>query len=187
MTKTPTLLRQFFAEFLGTFFLVFIGDGSIAQHLFKEEQTFMPIAFGYGLGLMIGILVSGGVSGGHLNPAVTFSMACMRKCKWVQLPVYWAGQYLGAFVAAAILFGLYADGILSVGKENALGIFASYPGVFGDGSIPSVATLISDQVFGTAILLIIIMAVTDKRNMKVPSSLVPLLIGLGLTVSALFN
>ncbi len=71
----------------------------------------MTVALGYGLALMIGILVSGGVSGGHLNPAVTFSMACLRKLKWVYLPVYWAAQYLGAFVGAAIVFGVYADGI----------------------------------------------------------------------------
>ena len=72
-------------------------------------QPFMHVAFGYGLGLTLGILVSGGVSGGHLNPAVTLAMAVLKKCKWIQVPVYWAAQYLGAFLASAILFGTYAD------------------------------------------------------------------------------
>ena len=57
------------------------------------------------------------------------------------------------------------------------GIFASYPGNFG----PSTISLVLDQFLGTALLLIIILSVTDGRNMKVTSSLVPLYIGLGLT------
>ena len=71
MRKVPKLVRQFLAEFLGTFLLVLFGDGAIAQKSFFKEQPFLPIALGYGLALMIGILVSGGVSGGHLNPAVS--------------------------------------------------------------------------------------------------------------------
>ena len=64
------------------------------------------------------------------------------------------------------------------GKDvKSAGIFASYPGDFG----PSTISLILDQFLGTALLLIIILSVTDGRNMKVTSSLVPLYIGLGLT------
>ena len=72
-------------------------------------DNFLSIAFGYGFGLMIGILASGGVSGGHLNPAVTLAMAVLKKCRWIQLPIYWAAQYLGAFLASALLYGNYAD------------------------------------------------------------------------------
>lgn len=174
----PLLFRQFLAEFWGTFFLVLIGDGSIAQKTMGLTQ-FDSVAFGYGLALMVGILVSGGVSGGHLNPAVTFSMTCIGKCKIIQLPVYWAAQYLGAFLAASVLFGIYADGItLNGGKTLAnAGIFASYPA----SAELSTTTLVFDQMLGTAILVVIILAVTDSKNMKVPSGLVPLLIGLGLT------
>lgn len=71
MKKLPTLLRQFLAEVLGTYLLVLFGDGSIAQYMMFGEKPFLPIALGYGLALMIGILVSGNVSGGHLNPAVS--------------------------------------------------------------------------------------------------------------------
>jgi len=113
---------------------------------------------------MIGIFVSGGVSGGHLNPgikipksklsrqsatffyvlAVTLSMAVLKKCSWVSLPVYWIAQYLGAFIGAAVLYGIYYDGISSVGFDDyTKGIFASYPnGVYN----PSNITLAFDQV-----------------------------------------
>ena len=84
--KFPELLRQFSAEALGTFLLVVFGDGAIAEtSLDASKGTFLNIAFGYGFGLMIGILASGGVSGGHLNPAVTVTMAVFKKCSWLQV------------------------------------------------------------------------------------------------------
>jgi len=119
------------------------------------------------------------MGGGHLNPAVTLAMAVLKKCKWIQVPVYWAAQYLGAFLASAILFGTYADYINDAGKNVAsAGIFASYPnGAFNLSTI----SLILDQFLGTALLLIIILSATDGLNMKLTSGLVPLYIGLGLT------
>ncbi len=188
MKQAPKLLRQFLAEFLGTFLLVLFGDGAIAQYSFFEKESFLSVALGYGLALMIGILASGGVSGGHLNPAVTISMACLKKCKWVCVPIYWVAQYLGALLAAAVLFGVYNNGINANGgltMKNA-GIFASYPTLKDYDTW----TLVMDQALGTALLLVIILAVTDKRNMNVSSGLVPLLIGLGLAaihISLAFN
>jgi len=192
--NTNKHLRHFLAEFLGTFCLVLIGDGAVAQFALSANPTsasnkggnFIHVAFGYGLALMVGICVSGGVSGGHLNPAVTLAMAVMKKLRWAQLPVYWAGQYLGAFMASLVLWGNYADAIAaaSPGDDNTIqataGIFASYP------SYPTeqvaLYTLAADQILGTFLLLIIIFAVTDEHNMNISGSLVPLTIGLGLTV-----
>ena len=173
--KFPKLASQFIAEFLGTFLLVLLGDGSIIQ---KSGQSgpFTNVAFGYGLALMVGILVSGGVSGGHLNPAVTLAMAAFKKCSWLQLPVYWAAQYLGAFCGAAVLYGIYADQLGNGLDLSSAGFFATFP-----SPESSTVTLIFDQMLGTAILLLIIMAVTDPKNMGVSSGLVPLLIGLGLS------
>ena len=179
MVKFPELLKQFSAEVLGTFLLVFFGDGAIAQKVIGKDGTFLNIALGYGFALMIGIFVSGGISGGHLNPAVTLTMAIFKKCSWIQVPVYMLGQYLGAFIAAAMLYGVYSDGIALIDPDKSVagsaGIFASYPQSFA-----GTATLAFDQILGTAMLLIIILAVTDDRNMKIASGLVPLCIGLGL-------
>ena len=83
--KVPELVRQFLAETLGTFLLVMFGDGAIAQLNIARNNNFTNVALGYGFALMIGILVSGGVSGGHLNPAVTLAMAVVKKCKWIQV------------------------------------------------------------------------------------------------------
>ena len=97
------------------------------------------------------------------------------------MPIYALAHHLGAFFASAILYGIYYNEIMRVDNRATIpgtaGIFASYP---SDGGI-STATLVFDQVLGTALLLIIIMAVTDERNMRIHQSLVPLFIGLGLT------
>ena len=70
-------------------FQVLLGCGSIAQVLTGQPSDlysdFQSVCFGWGFALMIGILVSGGVSGGHLNPAVTLAMAALRKCSWIQV------------------------------------------------------------------------------------------------------
>ena len=64
---------------------------------------YLSIALGFGLALMIGILASG-VSGGHLNPAVTLSLAVVKKCNWIQFPIYVIAQCLGAFLGAVTLY-----------------------------------------------------------------------------------
>lgn len=181
--QMPDLARCFFAETLGTFLLVVFGDGAIAQIVTGGDPkgNFLNIAFGYGFALMIGILVSGGVSGGHLNPAVTVTMAVLKKLEWKKVPVYILGQHLGAFLASVVLYGIYYNEMTRINPDFSVpgtaGIFASYP---ANENI-SIVTLVFDQLFGTALLLIIILAVTDENNMKIHQSLVPLFIGLGLT------
>ena len=125
----------------------------------------------------------------HSGIGIDLTVTLLRKCKWRLLPIYWAAQYLGAFLGAAVLYGTYADGINNVlGKnftDGSAGIFASYPNP-ASGNV----TLVMDQALGTAILLVIILAVTDERNMKVASGLVAPLIGLGLAaihISLAFN
>jgi len=181
--QMPDLARCFFAETLGTFLLVVFGDGAIAQIVTggNPKGNFLNIAFGYGFALMIGILVSGGVSGGHLNPAVTVTMAVLKKLEWKKVPVYILAQHLGAFLASVVLYGIYYNEMTRINPDFSVpgtaGIFASYP---ANENI-SIVTLVFDQLFGTALLLIIILAVTDENNMKIHQSLVPLFIGLGLT------
>lgn len=195
--ETNQYVREFLAETLGTFALVLLGDGAVAQVVLGKNSRnddffggFLNICFGYGLALMIGICISGGVSGGHLNPAVTLAMAAIKKLKPIQIPIYMAGQYLGAFLAALVLWGDYADviklaeSVQSPQNSTAysgvtLGIFASYPS-FPLTEVTTVS-LAMDQMLGTALLLVIILAVTDEHNMKITTGFIPIIIGLGLT------
>ena len=73
---------------------VMLGCGSIAQVTTGPDDTFkdfQSICFGWGFALMIGILVSGGVSGGHLNPAVTLAKAILTKIAWIQVGETYGG------------------------------------------------------------------------------------------------
>ena len=94
MILSSRYLREFLAETLGTFALVIFGDGAIAQVVLGNTARgddffggFLNISIGYGLALMIGICISGGVSGGHLNPAVTLAMAAIKNLKMIQVSI----------------------------------------------------------------------------------------------------
>jgi MIP family channel proteins len=155
------LLRELFAEFLGTFTLIVLGDGAVAQSVLTGNAlgNYFSVNVGYAMAVTFGVYVSAGVSGGHINPAVTLTMALFRRLKWIKVPVYMAGQYLGAFCGAAVVYGVYFDLLKAKGLEipDTAGIFATYP--YKDITN---ATALGDQIVGTAMLLMLVMAVTDK-------------------------
>jgi glycerol uptake facilitator protein len=89
MNKSPTLAAELMAEFLGTFILMLFGIGVVAMVvLFPSNGPatahggYTNITLGWGLGVTMGIYVAGKVSGGHLNPAVTLTLAVFRGFPW---------------------------------------------------------------------------------------------------------
>nr|QQL93555.1 aquaporin 9 [Bostrychus sinensis] len=177
------ICKEFLAEFLGTFVLVLFGCGSIAQTVLSRSQLGEPLTIhiGFSVGLMMGVYVAGGVSGGHVNPAVSLAMVILGKLKIWKFPIYVLAQFLGAFAGAAAVFGLYYDafmdftsGILSVTGINATGhIFASYP-----ARHLSILGGFIDQVVGTGMLVLCILAIIDGGNIGAPKGVEPLAIGL---------
>lgn len=171
--------RKAFAEFLGTAILVTFGSGAIAQTVLSPNGSWLGLTLGWGLGLTIGIYVSGGISGGHLNPAVTLALAIFRKFSWAELPSYWLSQFTGAFVGAAAVYSFNHAAIKEVGYN------ASTAGIFVTGlqneDIVAIHNAFFAELLGTALLLIIILATSDKGNQPA-HNLQPLIIGLGLTL-----
>ncbi|XP_041705660.1 aquaporin-9-like [Coregonus clupeaformis] len=177
------ILKEFLAEFLGTFILVLFGVGSVAQTVLSRNTMgeTLTIHIGFSVGLMMAVYVAGGVSGAHVNPAVSLAMVILGKLKFYKFPVYVVAQFLGAFSGAAAVFGLYYDafmdftnGILSVTGINATGhIFASYPA----RSLTILGGLI-DQAVGTGMLVLCILAIIDGKNIGAPRGMEPLCIGL---------
>ncbi|XP_047123446.1 aquaporin-9 [Hydra vulgaris] len=179
--------HEFLAETIGTMILLLFGFGSMAQ-TFTGKGKFggiLSVNFGWAVGVMFGIFVSGGVSGGHLNPAVTLAMTVTKRLPWEKLPIYWLAQSIGAFIASAIVYGVYYDLLMAYdnGKlvPDAAYIWATrpYPGV-------STATAFADQFVSSALLVGIIFALTDKRNSGPSPQLLPLcvaLIVLGIGIS----
>ncbi|MDN3504094.1 MAG: aquaporin family protein [Rhabdochlamydiaceae bacterium] len=99
------------AEFLGTLLLVLLGNGSVANVLFKGSKGigggWIVISFAWGFAVTVGVYVCGWVSGGHINPAVTISMAVIGKTAWNLVPYYLVGQFVGAYVGAMLVYVCY--------------------------------------------------------------------------------
>ncbi|OCT69485.1 hypothetical protein XELAEV_18040796mg [Xenopus laevis] len=133
------------------------------------------------IAVVLAIHVSGGVSGGHLNPAYSLSMCLLGRFPWWKLPLYTLIQLVGSFAGAAAAFALYYDAIQDYTKGNltifgpreTASIFCSYPAPY-----LSIANGFLDQVMGTAMLLVGILAIVDSKNKPVPQGLEPIVVGM---------
>jgi MIP family channel proteins len=179
--------REAAAEFLGTFILIVFGAGVVAQTVLSREAngSYLAINLGWGLGVTLGVYVAGGVSGAHLNPAVTLALAVRRGFPWTKVLPFVVAQTAGAFIAASVVFLTYHEawaafdgGVRQVlGAAGTAGVFATYPQPF----VSTVGGFI-DQVVGTALLMAVILAITDQRNNATPAWLTPIVVG-GLVVA----
>lgn len=187
---TPTLRAVLVGEFLGTLLLVLLGDGVVASVVLLNKQAdWIVITTGWALAVTLGVYLSGRLSGGHLNPAVTLALAVRGETPVSRIPAYWGAQFAGAFVAALILYADYASafaefervndvvrGALVGGKlagpaAGGAGVFATYPAFDG-----LVGNLLS-EFLGTAVLLFAVRAVSDRRNAAPGANLEPVLVG----------
>uniref|UniRef100_A0A4W5PES6 Aquaporin-3 n=1 Tax=Hucho hucho TaxID=62062 RepID=A0A4W5PES6_9TELE len=175
------LLRQALAECLGTLILVMFGCGAVAQLVLSggSHGMFLTVNFAFGFAATLGILVCGQVSGGHLNPAVTFALCLLGRERWRKFPVYFAFQTLGAFLGSGIIFGLYFDALwgfagelIVTGPNATAGIFATYP-----GEHLNLLNGFFDQVIGTAALVVCILAIVDPYNNPIPQGLEAFTVG----------
>jgi len=176
--------RELLAEFLGTFVLIVFGAGVVAQTVLSggAAGTSLSINIAWGLAVAMGCYVAAGVSGAHLNPAVTIALAVHRGFPWRKVGPYSAAQFAGAFVASAVVYATYHEALAAfdggvrqvLGAKGTAGIWATYPQpfltVFPGGVL--------DQVVGTALLMGVILAITDPRNTPPPAGLTPLVVGL---------
>jgi MIP family channel proteins len=178
------LLREALAEFLGTFVLIVFGIGVVAQVVLSKQTagSYLSINLAWGLAVTMGCYVSAGVTGAHLNPAVTLALAVHRRFAWNKVPVYAFAQLAGAFVASVVVYLTYREALAAfdggvrqvAGPQGTAGIWATYPqaflSVFPGGFV--------DQVVGTALLVGVIFGITDSRNSPAPAGLAPIVVGL---------
>ena len=174
--------REAAAEFLGTFVLIVFGVGVVAQTVLSANAngSFLAINIGWGLAVMLGVYVAGAVSGAHLNPAVTIAFAILRGFPWAKVAPYILAQMAGAFVASAVVYFTYREafdafdaGVRQItGPQGTAGIFATYPQPF-----LSTAGGFVDQVVGTALLMLSVLAITDTRKVSTPNWFLPLIVG----------
>ncbi|KAM7152091.1 aquaporin-9 isoform 2-T2 [Macrochelys suwanniensis] len=151
-----SFIKEALSEFLGTFVMIALGCGSVAQAVLSRGAMggTVTVSVGFAMAVTMAVYVSGGVSGGHINPAVSLAMCATGRLKWTKLPFYILAQFLGAFVGAAAVFGIYYAPHLSL-----ISGFA-------------------DQVMSTALLVLVVFAIFDTKNMGVPKGLEPIAVGL---------
>src|SRR5437773_7255227 len=99
------LVREMLAEFFGTFVLIVFGVGVVAQVILSRQAagTYLSINVAWGLAVTMGCYVSAGVTGAHLNPAVTLALAAHRRFPWRKVAPYSLAQVAGAFAASAVV------------------------------------------------------------------------------------
>src|SRR4051794_22512975 len=153
--------------------------------IFAASGDWLIIGFGWGLAVAFAIYVAGGVSGAHINPAVTVAFALRRGFPWRKVPGYIAAQLFGAFLGALLVYIVYKAAIDSFERANHIvrgdpssiptfSIFATFPAKYFH---TFVGPLI-DQIVGTAFLVAFVFAVVDELNQPVRANLAPVVIGL---------
>ncbi|KAG0003004.1 hypothetical protein BGZ65_002135 [Modicella reniformis] len=178
VSKWSNIRRRFrkpFAEFLGTAILVAFGSGAIAQLVFSTNNSWFTMSLGWGLGLTFGIYVAAGVSGAHLNPAVTLAQAIFRKFPWAEVPGYWFAQFAGAFAGALVVYVTNYSSIKESDHSSTIGIFVT--GLQSE-DVSTTAAFIA-EFLGTAFLVLVILSTSDKGNTPA-GNVQPLIIGLSL-------
>ncbi|MFH0264182.1 MIP/aquaporin family protein [Vibrio rumoiensis] len=179
------LLGECLSEFIGTGLLIFFGVGCVAA-LVLTGASFgqWEISIIWGLGVAIAIYCAGGVSGAHLNPAVTIALTLFHGFDKRKVVPYIGSQLLGAFSSAALVYALYSNlfneyelaNNMVRGSQESLalaGIFSTYPNpALSFGGAFAVEFVI------TAVLMFVILALGDDRNGAPNGAVTPLLIGL---------
>lgn len=181
----PSLFGELLAEFLGTLVLIALGDGVVAMVVLFPSDPSIPgevvkggytnITLGWGLAVFLGICLAGRVSGAHLNPAVSLSLAVFRGFPWSKVVPYSLAQIAGATAGAALVYVNYLPAFRHVDPDltKTAGVFTTFP--YPDASWPFG---LLDQVVGTALLMGLILAITDPRNEPVPPKHQPFAISL---------
>ena len=193
----PGLVGELWAEFFGTFILICFGDGVVAMlwaligsgrssaGALQSSGDWLLITWGWALAVAFAVYVVGGVSGAHINPAVTLAFAVKKEFPWKKVVPYWVVQVAGAFVGAALVFLVYNNAINHFDQVNHIvkgrpasvatySTFATFPApYFGTVWGPLI-----DQIVGTFFLLLFVFAVIDGFNLGVKANLHPFIIGM---------
>lgn len=188
--KEKGLTGEFIGEVFGTMILILLGDGVVANvglapRLAGTAYNWNTITIGWAFAVIIAVYVTGGVSGAHLNPAVTVALAAKRGFSWGKVLPFIIAQMIGAFLGAALVYVCYSDGLVASGMPN---VWCTGPGsVFGatfwggasSGALGgySMTTALIAEIVGTAVLLWGILASGDGNNMGLMHNLGPFVVG----------
>lgn len=177
-----TAHREFLAELLAVFIQLTIGFCSDLSVTIAGAGNPNATAWAWGFATMIGIYVSGGISGAHLNPSITTMLWFFRGFPKRKMPEYWMAQFLGAFIAAFTAYGLYYASIHEYLATNASsGIITSFV-TSPRYTYIDAATAFFNEFIGTAFLVVTVLALGDDVNAPPGAGMNAFIIGLVITV-----
>lgn len=168
-------MRMFTAELVGTALLILLGNGVVAGVLLAkskaEKSGWIVITTGWALAVAMGVYAVGRISGAHLNPAITLSLAAVGKLAWSQVPAYLAGQLVGAFLGAILVWLAYlAHWSGTEDRSIKLLVFSTAP------AIRRLSANVVTEAIGTFVLVFGVLALGANKAPN-DTGLTPLLVG----------
>jgi len=162
------------AEVIGTAILILLGDGVVAAVLLAQSKAqnsgWIVITFGWGMAVAMAVYAVGQFSGAHLNPAVTFGFALEGTTEWSDVPTYWGGEFVGAFIGATLVWAAYSNHWRATEDPGLkLAVFCTAPAIRN-----TVANIIT-EVIGTFLLVFGVLAIVAN---ELAPGLAPLIVGL---------
>lgn len=166
-------MSSFLGEIIGTMILIILGDGVVGGVVLNKSKAqnsgWIVITFGWGLAVTMAIYAVGGISGAHINPAVTLALASAGEFPWEDVPMYIIAQMTGAFIGAVIVYLHYLPHWRATENPDLkLAVFSTAPAIRNNTS-----NLVS-EIIGTFILVLGIMAIGANEFTE---GLNPLIIG----------
>jgi glycerol uptake facilitator protein len=176
----------FVAEVLGTGALILLGDGVVAGVLLNRSKAqnggWIVITMAWAFAVFCGVLIAGPISGAHLNPAVTFAVALDGGIGWDLAVIYFAGEMVGAFIGAVLVFlHYYPHWEVTEDADLKLAVFSTGP------AIRNTTWNLVSEIIGTFVLVFVILTFGNMGGTSglfalgpLPVALLVLVIGLAL-------
>jgi glycerol uptake facilitator protein len=170
------MMTPFYGEILGTALLVLLGDGTVANVLLAKSKGqnsgWIVVTTGWAIAVFVGAYTVAGISGAHLNPAVSLGLAIAGKFSWEKMPVYVAGQMIGAMIGAALVWLAYLPHWSQTADPDAKrGVFCTAPAIRRP-----LANLLCEAI-GTLVLMLGIFGIKDAVIEPSTGAAVPLHMG----------
>jgi glycerol uptake facilitator protein len=155
-------MSQFAAEMIGTFFLVLLGNGVVANVVLTGTKGnnggWIVITTGWALGVFVGVVIAAPFSGAHLNPAVTLALAIGQKFSWSLVPLFILAQFIGAMLASSVVWLMYKDHFTKTSDpELKSAPFCTAP------AIKNYTSNFFSEVVGTFVLVFVIFYFTNAE------------------------
>lgn len=152
-------MKKYFAEMIGTMVLTLMGCGTAVFVGCGEPAGVAATALAFGLSVIAMAYTIGGISGCHINPAITLGVALSGRMSWKDAFGYWAGQFIGGIIGAAILFAV----VSTTGAPGAMGDPAGL-GANGVANAGGVCGALLVEFVATFVFVLVVLGATDATK-----------------------